>query len=47
MILKADLRPGLVQVQVPTLILTPEDDRLLYMAEKAGNPNLAQVGLSQ
>jgi len=29
MILKADLRPGLVQVQVPTLILTPEDDRLI------------------
>jgi len=29
MILKADLRPGLVQVQVPTLILTPENDRLI------------------
>ncbi len=29
MILKADLRPGLTRVQVPTLILTPEDDRLI------------------
>jgi pimeloyl-ACP methyl ester carboxylesterase len=29
MILKADLRPGLKRVKVPTLILTPEDDRLI------------------
>ncbi len=29
MILKADLRPGLTRVQVPTLILTPQDDRLI------------------
>ncbi len=29
MILAADLRPSLGKVQVPTLILTPEDDRLI------------------
>lgn len=29
MILAADLRPGLGKVNVPTLILTPEDDRLI------------------
>jgi len=29
MILAADLRPDLGKVQVPTLILTPEDDRLI------------------
>jgi len=28
-VLAADLRPGLPRVQVPTLILTPEDDRLI------------------
>jgi pimeloyl-ACP methyl ester carboxylesterase len=29
LVLKTDLRPGLGQVKVPTLILTPEDDRLI------------------
>jgi pimeloyl-ACP methyl ester carboxylesterase len=29
LVLKADLRPGLSQVKVPTLILTPEEDRLI------------------
>ena len=29
LVLKADLRPGLGKVNVPTLILTPEDDRLI------------------
>ncbi len=29
MTLSADLRPGLARVQVPTLLLTPQDDRLI------------------
>ncbi len=49
MVLNADLRPGLGNVLVPTLILTPEDDRLIgrVAAEelKNGLPDAEEIVL--
>ncbi len=49
MVLSTDLRPGLAKVNVPTLILTPEDDRLIGPASAAemrhGIPGAEEVVL--
>lgn len=46
-VLEADLRPGLSRVDVPTLILTPEDDRLIGSEAASemvrGIPNAEEV----